>query len=81
MNADQLHRRVTVDLDLLSVLTTHGCLCLALRHPGYQGPSREIAINMVNALSNILVDEGVMTESEMEEATRLELVETMRMRS
>lgn len=46
-------------------MAVHGACCLGLRHPGYTGPSRELVLNFVNALSEKMVETGVLTSDEL----------------
>lgn len=61
-----------VEAPMLTWVTVHGNLCLALRHPENRGQSRQLCINMVRQLSEMIVAAGVMTQQEMDEANRLE---------
>jgi len=67
--------KTTVTTNLLTWLTIHGNLCLALRHPENQGPSREYIVNFVKNLGRKLVEWGVYTETELEYAERIEVEE------
>jgi hypothetical protein len=68
-------KHVTVDGTLLDWLAVHGNLCLAMRHPGNDGPSRSIVVSVIYRLGKVLVDEGILTPDELESATRLEVNE------
>ena len=48
----------------LTWMTVVGCVQLALRHPGYTGPSAEIARKFADAVSHKLLDEGVLSPEE-----------------
>jgi hypothetical protein len=49
-----------------------GNLCLALRHPANRGPSRQLIEEFVRELGQNLVDNGVLTATELAEAQRVE---------
>lgn len=53
-------------------LTVHGNLCLALRHPENTGPSRVLIVGMIYRIGKILVEGGVLTQEELNFATRVE---------
>jgi hypothetical protein len=73
LNADQLlTTRETVEADLLTWLAIHGNLCLSLRHPANRGPSRKYVVDFVKGLGKFLVDAGVMSQEQMENAYALE---------
>lgn len=74
MNLDPraLIAMVSVEAPMLSWVTVHGNLCLALRHPSNRGQSRQICLNMVKQLSEMIVAGGIMTQEEMDQANRVE---------
>jgi hypothetical protein len=57
MSEDELRKKAewlaktegTVKASLLTWITVHGNLCLALRHPQNRGPSREWAVGFTKA--------------------------------
>lgn len=62
----------SVTAPMLTWITVHGNLCLSLRHPGNTGQSRELCLQMVRHLSKLIVDAGLMTQEEMDQANRVE---------
>jgi len=75
-NAERLVRtKTSVTADLLTWLTIHGNLCLALRHPQNRGPSRQFVVNFVKRLGQMLVTSGAITEEELKAAEKLEAEE------
>lgn len=67
-----LTANASVNAPMLTWVTVHGNLCLALRHPSNSGQSRELCLQMVQHLSKLIVDAGIMTQEEMDEANRVE---------
>jgi hypothetical protein len=64
-----------VNAEMICWLTVHGNLCLALRHPSNVGESRRIAIRMLETISRLIVDAGVMTQEEIDAASEYEVQE------
>jgi len=58
-------RSAHVEANLLTWLTVHGNLCLALRHPQNRGESRRYAVAFVKVLGRMLVDLDVITEEQL----------------
>lgn len=75
MDAERANIECSVTASLLQWMTVHGYLCLALRHPGVNGPSRALALDFVEQLSALLVEGGIMTRDEMTEAHQVEIAE------
>jgi hypothetical protein len=83
MSEDELRKKAewlaktdgTVKANLLTWITVHGNLCLALRHPQNQGPSRKVAVMFTKALGKALVEWGALTPEQLEEAEKLEAEE------
>jgi hypothetical protein len=65
----------TVKANLLTWITVHGNLCLALRHPQNRGPSRKWIVDFTKALGKALVEWGALTPQQLEEAEKLEAEE------
>jgi len=72
LDPDKLRELVYLEFNMLEVLSIHGNLCLALRHPQNAGMSRQTVLEIVQRLSAIIVDRGVMTPVEMEQALKVE---------
>ncbi len=72
LDPDKLRDTVAIEFSMLGVLSIHGNLCLALRHPQNAGASRQIVVDIIQHLAAIIVARGIMTPLEMEHATRLE---------
>jgi len=68
-----LNTPVILKTDLVTTMTIHQQLLIALRHPKNTGPVREIAKRFSNRLSMILVKGGMMTQEEMDAYYRNEL--------
>lgn len=63
---EMLKSRKTVEADLLTWMAIHGNLSLALRHPQNKGPSRAYVARFVKRLGQWLVEQGVVTQEELE---------------
>ena len=74
---DFLIEEVTIPLTIsrIGLMALHGSLCLALRHPQFTGPSREIVINATKQIGKYLVDTGILTAQQLSEAEKLEAEE------
>jgi hypothetical protein len=72
LDPDKLRERIAIEFSMIEVLSIHGNLCLALRHPQNAGAARQTALDIVAHLSKIIVHWGVMTQVEMDQATRME---------
>lgn len=83
MNLDKelLLQCVEIEQTLFLWMAVHGNLCLALRHPGNQGPSTDYVRKFVRVLGQLLIDKGVFTEAEIAAAMETEVVESARQRS
>jgi hypothetical protein len=57
---------VAVGADLLTWMAVHGNLLLALRHPGNGGAVAAVMRDFVNGLGRMLVDQGILTQAELE---------------
>ena len=71
MDVSKAHERATVEASLWQV-AVHGNLCLALRHPGNQGETRALVVSIVHQLAKLLVERGILTQEEMDYATKVE---------
>jgi hypothetical protein len=69
------NKKMAVSAPLLTWLTIHGNICLALRHPANRGDSRQYAIAFVKQLGQALVKEGAISQEELEEIEKLEIEE------
>lgn len=72
MNPAVALEKTKVEATLLDWMTVHGNLCLALRHPQNSGPSRATVVKMIHVLGKLLVDKGMLTQEELNFATRVE---------
>ena len=72
MDLSKVEVPLKVDAELFTWLAVHGTLCLGLRHPRHTGPSRRIAEEFVRALGARLVEEGLLSADELNDAERLE---------
>lgn len=75
MNARKANVEGTVTGTLLQWMAVHGYLCLALRHPQANGPSRQIALHVVDQLEKLLVEGGLLSREEMAEGHQVEAAE------
>jgi len=62
----------TVETSGLTWLAVHGALALALRHPGYTGPSRALVLSFLEELGHELVRAGVLNDDALQFAKRYE---------
>lgn len=65
-------QNVIMDLDILTLMTLHGNVCLALRHPGNGGSARGIMIQFVKKVGRHLVELGALTEKELKQIEKTE---------
>jgi len=65
-------QRVTLDLNLLTIMAIHGNLCLALRHPANSGPSTQLVAAVVRQLGEVLVARRALTAAELAEVYAVE---------
>lgn len=68
-------QRVTLNLDALTLLSVHGSLCLALRHPQNKGESRHIVVSFVKQIGQHLVNLGLLTAEQLRQIERIEAEE------
>jgi hypothetical protein len=68
-------KKMLVSAPLLTWLTIHGNICLALRHPQNRGSSRQYAIEFVKQLGRALVKAGAISQEELYEIEKLEIEE------
>ncbi len=68
-------QKVVIETDLLMVLSIHGNLCLALRHPQNRGPARALILNFIRILENELVKFGVLTLDQVKQIHKVETEE------
>lgn len=72
-NESKLLTFISVATEGLTWMTVLGCVQLALRHPAYSGPSREIARKFADAIAHKLLDEGVLSPEEFARMMRDEM--------
>lgn len=80
IDIDKALETAEIEETLFVWMAVHGNLCLALRHPQNAGASREYVEKFVRKLSALLVERGLITQSQIDDATRLERAETLRHR-
>ncbi len=78
---DKALESATVEECLFVWMTIHGNLCLALRHPENQGPSRAYTVAFVEKLGRLLVERGMLTQAQLDEAQRVEIEQINLMKS
>ena len=81
IDPEELLQVVTLDETLFLWMVVHGHLCLALRHPAVQGPSRKYAERFVDKLGDLLMERGVFTRQQINDAMGLEAIERARQRN
>jgi hypothetical protein len=72
MDTTKALHHVSLDATLLDFVAVHGNLCLALRHPENTGDSRAMVISMIHRLGKLLVEGGILTQAELDFASRVE---------
>ena len=72
---EKLDQPIGVIADGLCWMTVLGCIQLALRHPQYTGPSSHIAKQFAEQIAAKLLLEGVISEDEMAQMLREEMIE------
>lgn len=65
MNLGKSDEIIDMKISALHLMAIHGNLCLALRHPGNNGPSRKLIIEFVNSIENKLKDIGMFTDEDI----------------
>lgn len=70
---------VPIETNTVTAMAVHGALCLALRHPHFNGEgdhghgeSRKLVVEFTKSLGDWLVRSGAMTEGQMRFAQRIE---------
>lgn len=65
-----------VNTNTLTLMAVHGALCLALRHPQFNGKkhglSRKMVVEFTKSLGEWLVHAGALTPEQLRSAQRLE---------
>lgn len=75
INFKGFRNRATISAPLLTWVTVHGNLCLALRHPANTGESRKLALQFVKKLGEFLVTCEVFTQEQLTTVERVEVEE------
>jgi len=68
-------QRITLELNLLTIMALHGNLCLALRHPANRGPSTHLVAAVVRQLGEVLLARGALTAAELADVYAVEAEE------
>ncbi len=68
-------KKIKVDMDVITLLSIHGNLCLALRHPENTGESRKLIVSFVKQTGQYLVYLGVYTQDQLKQVERIEAEE------
>lgn len=66
------NQMVEIKISLIALLTLHGNLCLALRHPQNVGESRKIVEKVVTQIGDKLVELKALTPEQLKHAERIE---------
>ncbi len=72
MDINRALQKATIEESLFLWMTVHGNLCLALRHPTNDGPSRGYTVAFVRKLGRLLVERGLLTQAELDLAEEVE---------
>jgi hypothetical protein len=59
---------ILVEAEALTWMAVHGNLCLSLRHPQNQGPSRALIADVIRDIGDALVNSGLLTRAEIDQA-------------
>ncbi len=70
-----MEQTFSLKISWIGLLATHGALCLALRHPHFNGHSRQLVVCVTKQLGKYLLDYGILTPEQLEEAMQLEVKE------
>jgi hypothetical protein len=66
---------IPIKASYLTLMSVHGNLCLALRHPNNNGASRKYTVEFVKFLGEYLVHVGALTQEQLTSAQYLEAEE------
>lgn len=66
LSNQELEQQVIVTLPVLYWMAVHGNLCLALRHPQNNGPSRASVIHSIELIESVLKDQGLMDQEDID---------------
>jgi hypothetical protein len=72
VNPDNLSKEIPLIIDGLSLMAIHGACCLALRHPGWTGPSRKLVLDFVDKAEKSLKEIGAFNDEDIELIHRVE---------
>jgi ABC-type nitrate/sulfonate/bicarbonate transport system ATPase subunit len=65
-NVEVAKNPLMIEADLLTWMTVHGNILLALRHPENTGETRAIAQRFVDELGRKLVEGGIINQAELD---------------
>jgi len=74
-NPEFWKKDAAIKANMITLMSIHGNLCLALRHPQNKGRSRQYVVEFVKKLGRFLVETGAITEEQLAQAERLEAEE------
>lgn len=66
INYDKANRYLTIEMISGRWLAIHGYLCLALRHPQATGPTRQIALDLVQDLEAAFLAQGLLDQEDVD---------------
>lgn len=64
----QMEQTFPLQISWIGLMAMHGALCLALRHPQFKGQSRQLVVSATKQLGKYLVDNGILTPEQLNEA-------------
>ena len=73
IDTEKLLEQASLSATLLEWMTVHGNICLGLRHPENQGPSRGYALAVRDRIADLLIARGVLTPDQIEHANAVEI--------
>ncbi len=72
MNKENLSQTIDLTIDGLYAMAVHGSLRLALRHPAFTGPSRELVLHFVDELEKAMKAKGIFTDRDVKAIHKVE---------
>jgi hypothetical protein len=67
--------KTAISVSNLTWISVHGCLCLALRHPGVSGELRKRALEFTKSLGTTMVEAGAWTQEQLRAIEKVEAEE------
>jgi len=79
-NPEDLYKEIPVVFDVLCLMVIHGCICLALRHPQFTGPSRKVALDFIEKVERALLKANILDQEDIEYIHQVEREEILKMK-